>query len=395
MRIQCAEEQHHNGGNGSFLCSKAENALASLVEQYRSSVRLIYLDPPFCTGDSFTMRIGRGKQAYKLVLYEDKRTSEAFVEWMREILTACHEMLDASGSLYLHIDYRMTAKMRLLLDEIFGESNFLNEIIWAYKTGGRSTRYYPRKHDTILFYRKSRKVFFDIRQVGIPRGPERRNHMKRFIEEDGRIGFSIRSNGKVYKYYEDSLVFPTDVWSDIEHLQQKDRERTGYATQKPEALLKRIILASSQENDLVMDLFSGSGTTAAVAAKLNRRFVAVDASPVAGIMLRKRLLAQGSALNLMDQQQGGMTFRFGVDRTPCAIDLEVKEKALILKKVSFEGCCAPLAYAAIGTINCETFVPQTTNCSPRLPLQFKFSSQQTPVLQLMDAEGHQAFFTVV
>lgn len=394
MRLHCSEEYHQSGGNGLFLCGKAEEALDSLVKQYKNSVRLIYLDPPFCTGDSFSMKIGRGKQAYKLVLYEDKRTTEEFVLWMRKILAACHEMLDASGSLYLHIDYRMTAQMRLLLDEIFGSDNFQNEIIWVYKTGGRSTRYYPRKHDTILFYRKSRKVHFDIKKVGIPRGPERRNHMKRFIEEDGRIGYSIRSNGKVYKYYEDSLVYPSDVWSDIEHLQQKDRERTGYATQKPEALLKRIILASSKENDLVMDLFSGSGTTAAVAAKFNRRFVTVDVSPVSGLMLRKRLLAQSSALNLMEERQGGMTFRFQEDNTPCKIDYAVTDKAITLKSVSFEGFRAPLAYAAVGRMEKDTFIVHTSNCSPRLPLQFKYAPDRSTALQVVDAEGHQAFFSL-
>jgi DNA modification methylase len=100
--------------------------------------------------------------------------------------------------------------------------------------------------------------------------------MKRFIDEDGRIGFSIRSGGKTYTYYEDSLIYPSDVWSDIEHLQQKDRERTGFATQKPEALLRRILSASSEPGDLVLDLFSGSGTTAVTAKKLGRAFVAIE-----------------------------------------------------------------------------------------------------------------------
>ena len=114
--------------------------------------------------------------------------------------------------------------------------------------------------------------------------------MKQQVDEEGRVYYSIRSGGKVYKYYEDSLVFPSDVWTDIEHLHQRDPERTGYSTQKPEALLKRIILASSQEGDIVADLFSGSGTTAAAAAKLGRRWIAADASPAALMTLRKRLL---------------------------------------------------------------------------------------------------------
>ena len=199
MRVYCTEEIHRSGGNGTFLLAKAEDALSSLLARYENSVRLIYLDPPFRTGESFKMRIGKGKQAQTVVLYEDKLDEESYLAWLKTILTGCHRLLDPRGSIYLHLDYRMSHKARLLLDEIFGESNFMNEIIWAYRSGGRATRCYPRKHDTILFYRKSRKVLFNIAAVGTPRGPERRNHMKRFIDEDGRIGFSIRSNGKTYQ----------------------------------------------------------------------------------------------------------------------------------------------------------------------------------------------------
>lgn len=396
MRLYCTEEHHEAGGVGTFYLAHAEDIAEELVKRYRGKVRLIYLDPPFCTGDSFAMKINKGKSAYKTVLYDDTRTTEEFVAWMRKILTACHEMLDEKGSIYLHIDYRMSARMRLLLDEIFGEKNFRNEIVWAYKTGGRSTKYYPRKHDTILFYAKSRKVFFDIRAVGVPRGAERRNHMKRFIDEDGRIGFSIRSNGKVYKYYEDSLIFPTDVWNDIEHLQQKDRERTGYATQKPESLLRRIILASSSEGDLVMDLFSGSGTTASVASKLNRKFVAVDASPIAAYMLRKRLLMQHSEPNLMEQRSSSLTFRFPIDRSPCRMDCRFEEKGgklLVLNDVRFEDN-APVVYAAVGTVSGACFHAVATNSGGRFPMKFKLPAEQTPVLHVVNAEGKQAFFTL-
>ena len=114
--------------------------------------------------------------------------------------------------------------------------------------------------------------------------------MKRFIDENGRICFSIRSGGKTYYYSEDTPVYPTDVWTDIEHLQQKDSERTGYSTQKPEALLRRIVLSSSRPGDIVADLFAGSGTTAAVARKEGRKYVAVDSSGFSLMTFRKRLL---------------------------------------------------------------------------------------------------------
>lgn len=212
-----------------------------------------------------------------------------------------------------------------MLDEIFGKANFMNEIIWSYKSGGRSTRHYPRKHDTILFYRKSAKVFFNISAVGTPRGPERRNHMKRFIDEEGRICFTIRSGGKLYTYYEDTPIYPTDVWSDIEHLQQRDRERVGYGTQKPEALLRRILLASSRPGDLVMDLFSGSGTTAAAASKLGRRFVVVDASPFALYTLRARQLACGSILSLFEGEHD-LLLSYAADETPAELDYSIRRE---------------------------------------------------------------------
>ena len=189
MRVFCTEELHRSGGGGVFYLSKAEDVLGQLIDRYEGKVRLVYLEPPFRTGESFKMKIGKGKQAQTVVLYEDKLDEQSYLAWLRTVLEGCRTLLDERGSIYLHLDYRMSHKARLLLDEIFGEAHFMNEIIWAYRSGGRATRCYPRKHDTILFYRKSKKVLFNIAAVGIPRGPERRNHMKRFIDEDGRIGF--------------------------------------------------------------------------------------------------------------------------------------------------------------------------------------------------------------
>ena len=398
MRVYCTEEFHRSGGGGTFLLSKAEDALDGLIERYEGQVRLIYLDPPFRTGESFKMRIGKGKQAQTVVLYEDKLDEESYLAWLRGILEGCHKLLDARGSIYLHLDYRMSHKARLMLDEIFGEANFMNEIIWAYRSGGRATRCYPRKHDTILFYRKSKKVLFNIAAVGTPRGPERRNHMKRFIDENGRIGFSIRSNGKTYTYYEDSLIYPSDVWSDIEHLQQKDRERTGFLTQKPEALLRRIIAASSEPGDLVVDLFSGSGTTAAVATKLDRRFIAVDQSPVACALLRRRQLGVTSEPSLTDSTPRPLTIRYPVDRTPCRIGAEIVLKGdkryVQLRKTEFSGKDAAPVYAATGYVDGATFCAVQANCAPKLPILLPLATDRTPVLHVVGAHGEQAFFTM-
>lgn len=394
MRIHCTEEIHQNGGPGRFLLARAEEALGPLLDAYEGHAQLIYLDPPFGTGDTFHLQLGRGKKRLKFPVFTDRMEEGHYLEWMRAVLEGCHRLLSPTGSLYLHIDYRMSAKLRLMLDDIFGKSNFMNEIIWCYKSGGRSTRHYPRKHDTILFYRKSAKVYFHIDAVGSPRGPGRRNHMKRFVDENGRICFSIRSGGKLYTYYEDTPVYPTDVWTDIEHLQQRDRERVGYGTQKPEALLRRILLASSRPGDLVMDLFSGSGTTAAAASKLGRRFVAVDASPFALYTLRARQLACGSVLSLLEGEHA-LSLSYPPDDTPVALEHALTRRnghcRLSVTRAAFpEG--HPLVYAALGTAEGERFYPQAVDCAPTLPLKLEMPDAGAPVLQLVDVLGHQAFF---
>lgn len=397
MRIYCKTEQHDIGGSGSFFLGRSEKLLPALIEAYGGKVQLIYLDPPFGTGDAFQRR--SEKDAVDIIpLFRDDMPEAEYLKWMRTILTGCHALLSPSGSLYLHIDWRMNAKLRLMLDEIFGRDNFMDEIIWGYKSGGRATRFYPRKHDTILFYRKSRRVYFNIAAVGQPRGPEPRNHMKQFVDQNGRIGFSIRTRGKLYTYYEDDLVYPTDVWTDIEHLQQKDKERLGYATQKPEALLERIILASSREGDLVCDLFSGSGTTAAVAVKNSRRFLAADASPLALITLRKRLLSIASSPTLLDEPaavQRPMTLYYPASRCKSEVAYAVEGNSVHITEAELNRRPSPLAYAAIGYEKAGVFHPTRTVTKARLPLKLPLPAEvERPVVQLVNAYGDQIFFTV-
>ncbi len=398
MRYDCIEEQHSHAGEGKFILDRCENILPALVSELRGKVTLIYLDPPFGTGDSFTMRVGHGKEAVKIPLYDDKRGPDEYLSWMRTILTACHELLTNDGSLYLHVDYRFSAQLRLLLDELFGASNFMNEIIWAYKSGGRSTRYFPRKHDTILFYRKSRQVYFDIRSVGLPRGPERRNHMKRFIDERGRVAYSIRSGSKTYVYYEDDLVYPSDVWNDIEHLQQKDRERLGYATQKPEALLKRILSASSRPGDLVLDLFSGSGTTAVVAAALGRRFLVTDSCPVAATMLRRRLIEQAAATpTLLNDKKDDGVFSIAYPADPCKAKLKLSypvkrgQRSVQVDSATLDGKELCIVYAAVGSVVDKVFTPLAVNCSPKAPIKMQLPPTEKAALQLVDAFGRRIY----
>lgn len=394
-RIYCTEEYHHSGGAGLFFLQRAEQLLPELIREYRGQVQLIYLDPPFGTGDTFQIKIGNNKGNISIPAYKDNMSTPDYTKWMRDILIGCKDLLSDTGCIYVHVDYRFSAETKLLLDDIFGKTNFVNEIIWAYKSGGRSTRYYPRKHDTILFYRKSGSLFFDIAAVGVPRGASKRNHMKRFVDENGRVCFSIRSNGRLYTYYEDTPVYPTDVWTDIEHLQQRDKERTGYPTQKPEALLKRIIAASSKAGDLVCDLFSGSGTTAVVASKMGRRFIAADASPVSLYMLRKRLLAQGSVLSLIEGEND-MLLCYPVCNIPASADYSIEtvkdgRRMLTLRSASFDDAY-PIVYIALGSVSGERFTPLSVNCDVTFPTRFDMPDIDHPVIEFVDAKGHYAFF---
>ena len=266
---------------------------------FAGKVQCVYLDPPFFTGDEFNfrMRIGEkgwvdGSQTLTMKAYSDSKQGgrAQYLLLLREALRLSYDLLSDTGALFLHLDSRMNAYARLECDSIFGESNFINEIIWAYQSGGRAKKHFSRKHDVILFYAKSRSLYFDITRVGVPRKDNRSNHMRRTVDEHGRACRTIRAGGKVYTYYDDELVFPDDVWTDVSHLQQKDPQRTGYDTQKPRALLDRIIRCCTRPGDLVADLCCGSGTALVSASENGCRYLGLDLSSCAISVCRKRLL---------------------------------------------------------------------------------------------------------
>lgn len=276
--------------------------MGSLLEDFAGRIDLIYIDPPFATGADFSVRAKVGEsddlEVEKLatlieeVAYRDiwGKGTASYLSFIRGRLVLLRDLLSLNGSLYVHLDYRLVHHVRVLLDDVFGESCLLNEVIWHYQSGGRSKESFSFKHDTILVYGKTGNPFFDAKAVGIERGSEKRNNMKRGQDPDGRRYWSIKSAGKIYKYYDDEKLTPDDVWSDLSHLQQKDPERTGYPTQKPERLLERVVNASCPRDGLVADFFCGSGTTLAVAEKLGRRWIGCDLGRFAIHTTRKRLL---------------------------------------------------------------------------------------------------------
>lgn len=248
------------------------------------SCDLIYIDPPFATQK--TRRHRRTGAAY-----DDRWAggTREFLAFLMPRLMECHRLLPAHGTLYVHLDWRAAHYVRVLLDTIFGESNFLNEIIWHYRTGGVSAKWFGRKHDTILVYAK---------RIGAHRFN---------VEREGRFrtdGLNYDENGRPYKntkkgrlYFNAAGPALTDVW-DIPFLSTVSLERTGWPTQKPMALLERIIRASSREGDTVADFFCGSGTTLVAATRLGRRAIGCDiakrAVEIARLRLKKTIAGSGS-----------------------------------------------------------------------------------------------------
>jgi site-specific DNA-methyltransferase (adenine-specific) len=247
------------------------------------SFRLAYLDPPFNTGHTQVRRTlttsahsrgdrtGFGGRRYRSTLLNESRYRDSFDDYLgfleprlREVL----RLLDERGTLYFHIDYREAHYCKLLLDDLFGRECFLNEIVWAYDYGARAKRRWPTKHDTILVYVKNpERYHFDCEAV------DREPYMA-----PGLVTSENALRGKL----------PTDVWWHT-IVSPTGREKTGYPTQKPEAVVRRMVQASSKPGDWCLDPFAGSGTLGAVCARLDRRFVLIDTNPEAIGLARARL----------------------------------------------------------------------------------------------------------
>jgi site-specific DNA-methyltransferase (adenine-specific) len=259
--------------------------LAVLAGLPDEAFTLIYIDPPFNTGrvqrrqsttsvrteagvGSVTGFKGRSYERIKgdLLAYDD--VFENYWEFIEPRLLEAWRLLAVDGTLYLHLDYREAHYAKVLLDALFGRDSFLNEIIWAYDYGAKSKSRWPAKHDTILVYVKDpSRYYFDSSSV------DREPYMA-----PGLVTPEKAARGKL----------PTDVWWHT-IVSPTGREKTGYPTQKPEGILRRIIQASSREGDWVLDFFAGSGTTGAVARALGRRFVLVDQNPEAIQVMRTRM----------------------------------------------------------------------------------------------------------
>ena len=199
----------------------------------------------------------------------------AYLSYMVERLVWMKGILKPTGSIYLHCDPTASHYIKVMMDGVFGHENFRNEIIWCYERGGRSKSQFGRKHDTLLFYSKTQKYVFYADAVRINR---RKTHMKIETDSEGRE-WQVKKDaksGKIYRYPADMGVLCPDWWTGIQQLNRSEKERLGYPTQKPLALLERIIRASSNEGDVVLDPFCGCATTLEAAEKLNRNWIGID-----------------------------------------------------------------------------------------------------------------------
>ena len=249
-----------------------------------------------------------------LKLQRDKVGSDmgAFLCFIAVRLLEMRRILKPTGSIYLHCDPTASHYLKAIMDAIFGWKNFRNEIVWHYSSGGRSQKHFPKKHDYILFYSKTNRYNFEADNVRVPRnkcpscGEVRKkwNNLKKNVDVDGRVFRTIKSSGKVYKYYDDDPVLPPTVWCEFSHLQQKDPERTGYPTQKPLKLYERIIKASSNKGDIVFDPFAGCATTCVAAERLERRWVGIDLWDKAETVLLKRMDKEGMLAGGKQVQEG-------------------------------------------------------------------------------------------
>ncbi|MDD5054873.1 MAG: site-specific DNA-methyltransferase [Candidatus Peribacteraceae bacterium] len=300
--------------------------MASLLKEFKGCVDLIYIDPPFDVGADFTMdvpigddneTVGKDQSTLEMVAYRDMwgKGTDSYLHMMYERLSLMRELLSDKGSIYVHIDYRVASFMRLIMDDVFGRDFFLNQIAWCYKERERVLTTYNPKHDVILFYAKSgskervfnwkaaTEEFSDVTRKKFKYVDEKGHHYQ--IRGKNTQGSPLRAAdgltpkdesehpGLTYRDYLETRegVAPRDWWT-IGIINKSADERLGYSTQKPKALIERIIGVSSNQGDLVADFFCGSGTTGAVAEGLGRRWIMSDLGRFAVHTSRKRIIEQ-------------------------------------------------------------------------------------------------------
>lgn len=265
---------------GEGLVVKGDN-LELMRRLPAGSLQLVYIDPPFFSNANY-------QTSAKVEAYSDVWAGglEEYLRMLAVRLFYIRELLSDEGSVWVHLDWHAVHYVKVMMDEIFGEENFVNEIVWKYKSGGSTKRRFARKHDTLLFYSKSKHYYFNPQKEKSYNRGYKPYKFKGVEEFEDELGWYTMVNMK-------------DVW-EIDMVGRTSGERTGYATQKPEALLTRIIESCSRPGDTVADFFGGSGTLAAVAAKEGRSFISCDIGSQALAAQQARLAALGARYEFID-----------------------------------------------------------------------------------------------
>lgn len=325
--VESQEVVGKNPNHNLVLRGECLSACAYLKEK-GLKVDLVYIDPPFASGADYAKKvyIRRNpkvaeaiKQAeteidseelrnFEEKMYGDVWDKERYLNWMYENLVAIKAVMSDTTSIYVHLDWHIGHYVKILMDEIFGEDNFRNEIIWHYSTLGRPKDRFALKHDTIFCYGLSEDTYFNEIGARIPYTEEYLKSHFRDIDEEGNICRKRYDVGKWRTYYPEEGMIPNDVW-DIAYENSMSKDRVDYATQKPEALLERIIKASSNKGMLVADFFGGSGVTAAVANKLGRNFIHCDIGINSIETTRDRLRKAGAEFEVMEIKDGVSLYR--------------------------------------------------------------------------------------
>ena len=295
--------------------------MTALMPEYEGQVNLIYADPPFFTNRKYPARIGRGEDSRKPAewqmaegYHDDWDGLDSYLDFLYQRLAVMYRLLAPNGTLYLHLDWHADSYARLLLDEIFGADRLLNEIIWTYHGPSPIRRAFNRKHDTILAYVKNDHYTFNVDAV---REPYNENTVKTFSASP-KAGFGKIPDLARGKVPEDWWYFPV--------IARLHSERTGYPTQKPIALLERIVLASSNPGDLVADFFCGSGTTPFVASRHGRQYIACDETFRAVHTTRGRLADLRASFSI----ERDSALAPPVRKAPGSVKIEVSEDMICL-----------------------------------------------------------------
>lgn len=275
-----------NPVRGAIYCAAADALLSHLADTYANRAQFVFLDA--------TAAMSRQRKAMIRIGTEERDTyslSLPHAEYpVAEAIRICHRLLSGSGTAAIACGSCASAEIRTALDSIFGKQNFLNEIVWHFKGGTGARSCFAKRHEIIYLYAKSGACSFSPLAIGELRGSERRNHMKRAVDSDGRVYFFMQTGEKEYRYYEDELIPFDDVW-EIPAVSTKAPEHTGIDGQRPLELFERLLSCTTEKGDLAVQLFSGAGTLAVAAANMGRDFLAADDSILSMHTLRRRLLS--------------------------------------------------------------------------------------------------------